>query len=1083
MGQQASDAKEAVRQPSSTASSHSSSCCAGRSHPSRSDRSLDTVVVNGVACAEEAGADGAEVTEPCLEKKKSKFPRQPVDKGVDSGPMFRCGVGRLPGPEVELGQVFPTSASISWTCHTEVVRAFHVYVYRLPANSGCDDETAVDASPPKDEGGTEGVAFFEALGSETSFVLPTGTLERASGRYIVEVVAESGRIERPMLSSAGVCQPFTTPAEPPQSVTALRLSSGGVSEHSISIEWEETLDTGGVLVDSYEVQLLAEDNTAEAEIIRGDTVQERFYVFDGLKPGSGPFSAQVRACNVAGLSGPWATVSASTVVGAPSPVFSLTARLLPARQCVNGEAGSVRDADTVRLEFRAPRDDGGRELQNYRIYATPCVLDEVDLSSGSAVTPVKGIEFVQTVSGVVTKPLLVVPAREVTENGELEAGTRCICNVDLAPNNVYGFAVEAWNGFRASNTLGSTPSVFVPARVPMPPDPPRIVQREGGFVAELRWEALLRGGGLPLLSFKIGVIGGRGNLASSRDVQREINVSVADAALAGCWEGDDEDAEAVEEAAEFEDSRQATRSSAWGVGHSSTDRQASKVRCAARVENLDADASYRFILAASNLVGTGRWSARSSPIQTPVAAPATPVNAVATVAPDTQQKHRVCLTVSWECGQDCPGTGEITCFYVTLRPSSSSPTMSGSSVGCRQDAGVVRERIANGPSGQRLKWSSALSAPGRYQVDIVAETINSIQSLPAHLSVDVGPEAFPPSASDVPPAVPRWAEEPLLVLGSAAAEAKPVAALANDVEGQTGKWLQVMLLWHDRASDSPKSASASAGTAPPPATAVDVVCFYRSSTTGQSRVVALATSVRESRMQGVLPTHVPLSVRLVARMESTDAQTKHRVQSEPLLLMLSEGSEQLKPLWEVWSRDSTDGTPPHWVPLSEALQTNIEAAWLEGQPKLPFELPLKGALAACAVSDDSANESPCAQLDPGRYEIHFGDERRVQHSVRRIGLSIVAWQANARRVVRTGDGEDVALPPVPSEESCVICMERRRTHAFMHSDTGDGHLAVCGPCAEAFRPEMSSSFGVPRTGVRTCPMCRLPFSALQRIYS
>lgn len=117
-------------------------------------------------------------------------------------------------------------------------------------------------------------------------------------------------------------------------------------------------------------------------------------------------------------------------------------------------------------------------------------------------------------------------------------------------------------------------------------------------------------------------------------------------------------------------------------------------------------------------------------------------------------------------------------------------------------------------------------------------------------------------------------------------------------------------------------------------------------------------------------------------------------------------------------------------------------------------------------------------MPEGSYELTFGDERQTQSLVRKLGPG--GWTAKARRVVLDSEGEDQAAPSAPAEELCVVCLERKRTHAFMHADTGDGHLAVCADCAEAYRAE-SAVAGAHRA-VRTCPICRRGFSALQRIY-
>uniref|UniRef100_A0A7S1RPR0 RING-type domain-containing protein n=1 Tax=Alexandrium catenella TaxID=2925 RepID=A0A7S1RPR0_ALECA len=190
-----------------------------------------------------------------------------------------------------------------------------------------------------------------------------------------------------------------------------------------------------------------------------------------------------------------------------------------------------------------------------------------------------------------------------------------------------------------------------------------------------------------------------------------------------------------------------------------------------------------------------------------------------------------------------------------------------------------------------------------------------------------------------------------------------------------------------------------------------------------------------------------------------------KVQSEPLLLLMSEGSEHLKPVWEVWSRNSPDGQPPRWRELPELLQTVLEANWLEGLPRVAFEIT-------------PTNEIEDCPLAPSRYDLTFGDERQVQHSLRRASLA--GWNAKVRRTVRDGEGEDAVALTMTADDQCVVCMERRRTHAFMHSDTGDGHLAVCGACAEAYKAEATA--GGAARAVRTCPMCRRPFTAVQRIY-
>lgn len=181
--------------------------------------------------------------------------------------------------------------------------------------------------------------------------------------------------------------------------------------------------------------------------------------------------------------------------------------------------------------------------------------------------------------------------------------------------------------------------------------------------------------------------------------------------------------------------------------------------------------------------------------------------------------------------------------------------------------------------------------------------------------------------------------------------------------------------------------------------------------------------------------------------------------SEPLAVLLSDDGETLQPNWEIWARNNPDGQPARWTSIPQELQQCIEAAWLEGHPKVALQLPhaTEGRMAA------------------GSYELTFGDERQTQSTVKKLGPN--GWTAKARRSVLTSE-EDSTAATASSDEMCVICMERRRTHAFMHAD--GGHLAVCVDCAEAYRAEAAVPGG--SRAVRNCPMCRQPFERLQRIY-
>jgi uncharacterized CHY-type Zn-finger protein len=580
---------------------------------------------------------------------------------------------------------------------------------------------------------------------------------------------------------------------------------------------------------------------------------------------------------------------------------------------------------------------------------------------------------------------------------------------------------------------------------------------------------------LPIQTFKVGVLGPCGGTAAANpfssageedilDVQREVTISRA-VALA----------------------------TAGDSGHEVGPHEA---LYAGRVEGLQADAQYRFVLGSSNAVGTGRWSRPSSLVRTPVAAPPAPINVVATVTVDEEQ--RVMVNVSWECGHACAGSGPIAAFHVSLLPgvavalSGAQPSAIGKGTARPKE---IHERVAalGTRAGLRVPWRAALSTPGHYSVKVVAESTAGQQSSPTVLALEVHPEAFP--AQEPVPDVPQWAEEPVLVLGPAGQEGGVQRFAQLD---DAGNWLQALLLWHDGSprlatgagGGGPASSSSSAGASGPgsgkklpgstaAARPVDVICSYRRPGSGQSYVGLLAASITSSRLQVALPSHVPMSLRLVLRPECAPGDSKGdagvlaasrraKVKSEPLLMLLSEGSEYLKAVWDLWSRQAPNGQPPQWSPLPEDLQTIVEAAWLEGQAKVQFEL-----------RGDARSEGANAALAPGRYEMTFGDDRQTQHTVQRLGPG--GWHAKARRTIRDSNDEDaLASAAVASEDQCIICMERRRTHAFMHAETGDGHLAVCGACAETFR---TASAGGGNRAARSCPVCRRPFTAVHRIYS
>lgn len=1068
MGQQSSALEEAKE--TTAATPRGGFCCGVGSQQDKASRSRDTVVVEFPDPHQEAAQLSPEVC-----RKKPKRPES----------SFGCstlGLGAV--PEVEVFDVAPRTATLRWTCPKgRAPRKIHIDILQMPE---------VNTQWGNARKAAKEIGFFEAEGGETTFQLPEGTLDRASGPYRAEVSMESGTEDRPYMSSPGLSAPFSTPPEPAGRVSNLVLREDP-REHEFSVQWGPPDDDGGSKVVEYEVALQSPPAAggqgeefpatplAQAALETGDPPSEAVemearevlgvcpageaspasdatlvtrcmqhfrtealsHTFSDLPPGSGPYRIEVRACTESAPPGEVSMLHASTAVAAPEVPTGLRARLMPGWPCA-GDGGpstprgcldalGASDVDIVRLEFKAPTKDGGRALESYLIYtveeeAEPDVVDLLGLGTGKP-SPA---------------PVCAVAATDACGGGKMTPGCSCACDVAVEPNRAYTFSVEASNGSVRSGPSETAPCVFVPARVPLPPrGPPEVFRVEGGFAAELRWVGLKNAGGMPLLSFKIGVLGPLADRAQEHvdvnNVQREVTVTCTNALTAAL------------------DGR-------GGISWTPPVEVGShEAVYGARVEGLQASAQYRFLLAASNAVGTGRWSRPSSPVWTPVAAPAAPVNAVATITVDKSQK--VMVTITWECGRMQTGSGSIAAFHVALnRMQSASASASAASAA---DQSVVRERVvATGcTTGRRVSWATELSQAGNYAVEVVAESTAGQRSAAAALTLDVRPEIFP--VPDEAPDAPHWAEEPVLVLGP-----------TNEGETQfgdfdPGTWLQALLLWHD-SDPNPFSAKAAHRTSPgAPTPLIDVLCCFRKPGSSNAHVATLATGVTASRLQVALPAHIPMSLRLVVRTEQSSAPSSSKkerpaakVQSEPLLLLMSEGSEHLKPAWELWSRNSPDGQPPRWRELPDLLQTVLEANWLEGLPKVAFEVPPDA-------------EGDTGAIAPGQFELTFGDERQVQHTLRRVGAG--GWNSKVRRTVRDGDGEEAAALTIAADDQCVVCMERRRTHAFMHSDTGDGHLAICGSCAEAYRAEVVAG-SAPRH-VRNCPMCRRPFTSVQRIYS
>jgi len=895
--------------------------------------------------------------------------------------------------------------------------------------------------------------------------LPLGCLKRASGPYCIQVVAESGPVgPDAWYSQPGVSRSFRTPSEDPGPVIWPRLAEP-TTETTLRVEWDAPDDNGGSAIKEYKLALCRELEDLLAETpdspmksgtwsptvtskINTWATKETEHVIDGLCPGTS-YRVEVRACSEENLVGPAAWVTARCAVNPPGPPTVARAQLLPGLLSNGG-------SDTIRIEFCAPIYDGGQQLEYFQISA----LEDQDPAVASKSPRPQALCEVA-----------FADAAAMLGNFPPALGCRCACDVEVLPNQTHVFVVQASNGDRMSSASEATSVVFVPARVPSPPTKPAKVYTEQGGVAELQWESPEAGGGLPVTLFKIGIMQclGTGQIEAS-EVIREVTI--------------------VRDAARHDRCAEATRIDVDEAGPllEATETQLTWVT---RIDGLDADTRYRFVIAVSNSLGTGRWSASSALVSTPVAAPAAPANPVATVALDSQRLTAV--TVVWESGPMRSGSGNIVAFHLAL-------TLEQVHDGGRkvlrrgrtdewQCGKVLYDRlpVQHTSNSQRMTWSKPLWAAGRYRLALTSENTMGQRSAPAVLALNVSPEAFAPSIEPAP--VPCWADEPLLLRGSVetklgAAELSEQRFIQN-VDGEARAWLQGLLLWTEdsgaasanskklaRAASDPWSSSARAAS-------IDVICFYRSPgmTSTDAQVAILGNSVTASRLDVSLPANVPMSLRLAARADVSSLgacpSPKTYVdmpQSEPLILLLSEEGHQLSAHWEVWSRRSLSGTPPRWAPLPSTLHALVEAAWLEGKPNVAFALPTQ--------KDKGAASSEDSDLGPGKYQINFGDDRRIQHTVKFLGPG--GWQAKARRSVFTVEGEDVQNTDVKAEDQCVICMERRRTHAFMHADTGDGHLAVCSECAATYRAQLAA--GSTSQAFGSCPMCRRPFSAVQRIF-
>jgi len=447
-----------------------------------------------------------------------------------------------------------------------------------------------------------------------------------------------------------------------------------------------------------------------------------------------------------------------------------------------------------------------------------------------------------------------------------------------------------------------------------------------------------------------------------------------------------------------------------------------------RICGLKPDSTYRFVLAASNALGTSRWSVASATERTLVGRPAAPASALLLLTSNQGMKPEVELDVI---AGDGTGGRPLRGFRVLLyREGVEEPV----------ERGLTTEMSA-GKQGRIVHcWKARLERGGRHTAKIWAENSEGMQSEPAEVSLDVTESPSRPLFA------PRWAEEPIMVLGPSA----ECSVLGE--EGERSSSLRVMLFWHDRP-DTCDGGSWDLANAE-----VDVFAHHRLK--GLVACVALATAVRAARLEVVLPVDVPMALELHARraLLSSGGPGGHVV-SEPLFLELGQApgqapgqtpgqaGERLGFLWSIWSERAQS-----WRALPSSSQQAVEYAWLFGTTTLTLIEPVE-------------------ELLPGEFELSFGNGETTQHILRvPRGAGRPSSRGLTRKTLRP-NGE--VVQPVVSTEDCMVCFTRPRTHAFMHSHTMDGHLAVCEPCA------LSYSSG--RHG-EACPVCRSPFNNIQRIF-
>jgi len=266
-------------------------CCRSSTLP-RPDKSQDTISIGPIAESAEtypfaqspiaqssiAGCSSCTVFKGQSLDTALKKPAAPASARVVDDDCLPC-------PSVVVTNVLPTAATVLWSCAT-AQPSQKLYLEVLL------DESIEQSS----------IASFVVDGTEESFEMPAGTLQRAHGPYYVKVVAEAESMGVQRLSNPGQSATFFTEPEPPGVVSDLRFSSSGSKSASgleIVLEWKPPYDDGGSRIHEYEVSICPKAGPSRTFSTRECNAR----VSDLEAKGTWPVRAEVRARSAGGMLG------------------------------------------------------------------------------------------------------------------------------------------------------------------------------------------------------------------------------------------------------------------------------------------------------------------------------------------------------------------------------------------------------------------------------------------------------------------------------------------------------------------------------------------------------------------------------------------------------------------------------------------------------------------------------------------------------------------------------------------------------------------------------------------------------------